>query len=262
MKVSITLPIQASTSKCRLPMLARPNLKAGSVRAVTTSNEHIRRVVAKSHRGTDAENMLHSITENFDPLRDGPLRYLGYSNECGEAFSPFIPPAVVALSYAIAIAYVLIDTYDKREKTIAETRKQFSGCDDASLTREQEEIVRLRATEKAVDTILWQTLACMLAPGVIVHKLVHWTSDLLTLDGHGPLAALLEGGALESLRGQSGWFSFVLDIFPTAVGLAVIPVICHPIDHGVDRLLDSTVRPVLKSYTVAQEARLLPSKAN
>lgn len=30
---------------------------------------------------TDAE--ADTLTPAFDPLRDGPLRYLGYSNECG-----------------------------------------------------------------------------------------------------------------------------------------------------------------------------------
>ena len=33
----------------------------------------------------------------YDPLRDGPLRYLGYSNEVGEAFSAWLFPGGVTL---------------------------------------------------------------------------------------------------------------------------------------------------------------------
>lgn len=46
----------------------------------------------------------------YDPLRDGPLRYLGYANEAGEAFAAWLFPGGVALSYAIAIGYVCFDT--------------------------------------------------------------------------------------------------------------------------------------------------------
>lgn len=46
--------------------------------------------------------------EEYDPLRDGPLRYLGYANECGEAFAAWLPLWGVPASYAIAIAYVFV----------------------------------------------------------------------------------------------------------------------------------------------------------
>ena len=36
----------------------------------------------------------------YDPLRDGPLRYLGYANECGEAFAAWLFPGGVTLRWA------------------------------------------------------------------------------------------------------------------------------------------------------------------
>jgi hypothetical protein len=47
-------------------------------------------------------------TEAFDPLRDGPLRFLGYANELGEAFAAWLPPFGVPLSYCIALGYAFI----------------------------------------------------------------------------------------------------------------------------------------------------------
>ena len=38
---------------------------------------------AKDKLGFTAPAEGDSATPEFDPLRDGPLRYLGYSNECG-----------------------------------------------------------------------------------------------------------------------------------------------------------------------------------
>jgi hypothetical protein len=120
----------------------------------------------------------------YDPLRDGPLRYLGYSNELGEAFAAWLFPGGVPLrwvlgrradqnhalplssgqavqcapahtlklprrlhrlppvlratfaapllcvpaarSYAVAISYVLFDTYDKWQKTLGDAQQKLS----------------------------------------------------------------------------------------------------------------------------------------
>ena len=39
--------------------------------------------------------------EEYDPLRDGPLRYLGYANEVGEAFRGLAPALVVRFTLAV-----------------------------------------------------------------------------------------------------------------------------------------------------------------
>lgn len=45
------------------------------------------------------------------------FQFKGYSNEVGESFRPLVPKKVVNLSYAVAIAYVCGDCFDKTVKT-------------------------------------------------------------------------------------------------------------------------------------------------
>ena len=53
--------------------------------------------------------------------RDTPLRYLGYTNELGEALGPLVPfPWFVASTYVVAIGYVLADTLDKGSRALSE----------------------------------------------------------------------------------------------------------------------------------------------
>lgn len=55
---------------------------------------------------------------SYDIYKDSLVRFLGYSNEVGEAFRPLIPRAIVNLSYGIAIAYSLADTIDKGRSSL------------------------------------------------------------------------------------------------------------------------------------------------
>lgn len=96
------------------------------------------------------------VDGEVDIYRDSPLRYLGYANECGEAFRPLVPVEVVFFTYFAAISYVLADTVDKGKKGAA-----VPGDDSA-----------LRATFGAVDTFLWQMLASVLFPSFIINRLV------------------------------------------------------------------------------------------
>ena len=43
------------------------------------------------------------------------IRYLGYSNELGEAFRPILPYLVIP-SYIIAVGYMIYDSYIKAKK--------------------------------------------------------------------------------------------------------------------------------------------------
>lgn len=239
------------------PFVASSKFRSVGSRTLTSDDDTL--LLPKSGR-SDLSNAGDVVGDSgYDPLRDSPLRYLGYSNECGEAFSPFVPPAVVALSYGVAICYVLVDTFDKREKAVAAAKRRFTSNDLGSLSPEQEQVVALRAAHKAIDTLVWQLLACMLIPGVIIHKLVHWTSDIFSLHDSCPLVQLLGKDFLATSMVQPEVVSAVLGALPTFLGLAVIPLICHPIDHGVDLLLDATIRPGLKSYFTLKEAQLLSS---
>ena len=48
-----------------------------------------------------------------DPWRDTFLRYLGYSNEVGEAFRPLVSRSVVIGSYLVAFTYVGVSKLDR-----------------------------------------------------------------------------------------------------------------------------------------------------
>lgn len=71
------------------------------------------------------------------------------------------------------------------------------------------------ALVEAFDTLLWQTLASVLIPGATINRVV-W--------------------AVRRVGAESTWL-------PTACGLASIPLIVHPIDHGVHRMMDVCIRP-------------------
>jgi fission process protein 1 len=148
------------------------------------------------------------VEGEVDIYRDSPLRYMGYANECGEAFRPLVPVEVVFFTYFAAISYVLADTVDKGKKGAA-----VPGDDSA-----------LRATFGAVDTFLWQMLASVLFPSFIINRLV---TLLFTLQGDGVLPEPL----------TIGWL-------PTAAGLLAIPLLIAPLDVLAHWTLNGSFRRV------------------
>lgn len=147
----------------------------------------------------------------YDMWRDGPLRLLGYANEVGEAFRPLAPRLVVP-SYVVAFAYVAVDTWDKGSRAY---HNEAPGS----------QYSRGAATMAAVvDTGVWQTLASVVIPGLTINRVVALS---------GP--PLLRSAASPALKRWG----------PTAIGLAVIPFIVHPIDTAVHAVMDYTLRPLL-----------------
>lgn len=63
--------------------------------------------------------------EEYDIYRDSLLRYLGYSNELGEALRPVLPAAYLA-SYALAFAYVFADSADKGQRADKKKRQKLA----------------------------------------------------------------------------------------------------------------------------------------
>uniref|UniRef100_K3W7W3 Mitochondrial fission process protein 1 n=1 Tax=Globisporangium ultimum (strain ATCC 200006 / CBS 805.95 / DAOM BR144) TaxID=431595 RepID=K3W7W3_GLOUD len=146
-----------------------------------------------------------------DIWRDSLVRYLGYSNELGESFRPIVP-RLVAPSYAVAFAYVLGDTLDKASK--AEARAQTQRLSDGKH--------RAVVADATVDTLLWQTMASVAIPGFTINRVV-------------ALSSAATERTVKNLPLVRRWA-------PTAIGLGVIPLIIHPIDHLVDQIMDSTTR--------------------
>lgn len=144
----------------------------------------------------------------FDPLRDGPLRYLGYANELGEAFAAWLPAFGVPSSYAVAIMYVMVDTYDKTSKAHMEAKSSVSNVDPGTDVNPMQ-IVTLLTSERAVDTLLWQLLASVAIPGFTIHQVV-WLVHTLVSDGlhvgeadRMPEAVAATIAALASVSGHS-----------------------------------------------------------
>ncbi|RVE47907.1 hypothetical protein evm_007421 [Chilo suppressalis] len=139
-----------------------------------------------------------------DIFRDTWVRYLGYANEVGEAFRPIIPGCLVRFSYGIAFSYVFGDTMDKGFKMFVEDGRPSNV---------------MKATG---DALIWQTLASIVIPGITINRLCAYSGRALTKYKRipSPARALLTVG----------------------IGLASIPIIIVPIDHGVTFLMDHTYR--------------------
>ncbi|XP_020808431.1 mitochondrial fission process protein 1 isoform X1 [Drosophila serrata] len=76
---------------------------------------------------------------------------------------------------------------------------------------------------KGADVFAWQMMASVAIPGLVINRITWATRSLLT---RAPVA--------------------VLKTVPTLVGLVSIPLIIHPIDSLVDRLMDATFRRVVR----------------
>jgi len=128
---------------------------------------------------------------------------MGYANDLGEAFTPYLPDWGLPASYSIAATYVLFDTIDKGQKAY-ETA---------------EEIDRIKDTLRAsVETLTWQLLASVFCPGSIIHVIVSATATLL---------ARCHLDDVSSLH-----------FLPTFMGVLAIPVIIKPIDETVDKFVN------------------------
>jgi mitochondrial fission process protein 1 len=148
------------------------------------------------------------VTE-VDLFRDTGIRYLGYANEIGEAFHPIVPRLLIP-SYVVAVGYVGADTWDKIHK--ARLRNEPT-----------DRVVRL-----GCDVLVWQMLASVMIPGYTIRAITAGSKRIC------------ESGALKNLpAGFRRWT-------PTIVGLSTIPLIIHPIDHAVDRFMDTVFRQIWK----------------
>ena len=149
---------------------------------------------------------VDEVPRHKDIWRETNLRYLGYTNEVGESFGVLFPK-YVRPSYGVAFSYVAFDAADK---TFAAIQDKYSPM----------EVFRIGS-----DALLWQSLASVLIPGKVINIAANEAAN-----------ALNDSSIAQSLPPQ------VRKWAPTAIGLALIPLIIHPIDHLVDILMDSTIR--------------------
>lgn len=199
----------------RLPagLMVRSTATAGVVCATSPASE----AAAESALGGAAADAAEDVD-----LQEGPARYLGligrvgrtlaivgrsakaasryvaYSSDVGEAFRPLVSSTFVKATYGIAYAYVAADvainSYREHKWTNGDTM----------------------ATARAgTETLLFQLLASIAVPSLIIHSAVHFTQKMTKTSG-GPLQRYA----------------------PTVVGLAIIPILPFTIDHPIEHAID------------------------
>uniref|UniRef100_A0A7S3QZZ7 Mitochondrial fission process protein 1 n=1 Tax=Dunaliella tertiolecta TaxID=3047 RepID=A0A7S3QZZ7_DUNTE len=118
------------------------------------------------------------------------------------------------------------------------------------LSKEEENAALVVGGLKALDTVVWQMLASVMIPGFIIHQSVHLATH--SLSSPAGLKTLTLGanafGRVVGMDLSATLPGYIINALPVALGLALVPIICHPIDSVVDKLLDSTLRPVLRKY--------------
>lgn len=101
--------------------------------------------------------------KNVDPYRETSLRYMGYANELGEAFTSYLPEWGLPASYCIAASYVMFDTIDKGQKAF-----------DAA----EEEDKLIDTLRISTETLTWQMLASVFWPGSIIRVIVNMAAHM------------------------------------------------------------------------------------
>ena len=142
----------------------------------------------------------------IDIYRDSPLRYMGYANECGEAFRPIVPVIFVILSY------VLADTVDKGKK----------GADAPGANS------IARAVLGSVDTFVWQMLASVVFPSFIINRLV---TLIVTLQATVDLPEAL----------QADWIATVLGLVAIPLLITPLDTLTHWILNGSLRKVNKQI---------------------
>ncbi|CAJ1444034.1 unnamed protein product [Effrenium voratum] len=131
-------------------------------------------------------------------------RYIAYSSDVGESLRPVLKNWQVNLTYGIAGAYIVVDTglagYRKYKQN--SSREHIAGA--------------------VAHTAVFQSIASLALPAVIIHTVVHQTSHFLDKPRFKQHAQLVRYG-------------------PSVVGLGLIPLmplLDHPCEHAIDSLFD------------------------
>ena len=193
------------------------------VRAVTKEKEDVKTTTQKKAAAALADKDKKQGggegkkgDESYDIYRDSPLRYMGYANECGEAFAAWLPPFGVPATYGVAAVYVLADTFDKAIKANKE-----KGMKEGVIV--------------GLDTVTWQMLASVFWPGSFIRVMVNATNLLVSKL---PADLSLDVGGLDA--------ETIEKALPTAIGLMTIPFIVKPIDKTIDWAMEESVTKVLR----------------
>jgi fission process protein 1 len=161
---------------------------------------------------------------DYNIFRHSLLRYAGYANEVGESFR-YQYPRLVGPSYVVAFGYCLADagyTGYRAYTTDTSQEERLSVDSNSNSGEDHQHRLHIHKTIRAtMDTLLWQSLASVALPGMTINLLVK---------------------ASRSAVRRISLPLVVVEWLPTFVGLGSIPFIVHPIDQGVDYVMDRSIR--------------------
>jgi len=166
--------------------------------------------ISQSKKTNKRFKIYSTAYNNVDPYRETSLRYMGYANELGEAFTSYLPDWGLPASYCVAASYVMFDTIDKGQKA-------YEAADEGEKIQD--------AARISAETLTWQLLASVFWPGSIIRVIVNLSANMI-VNRH---------------MDDSHFFHFL----PTLVGLAAIPLIVKPIDTTVDKMMESSISKVI-----------------
>ena len=135
-------------------------------------------------------------------------RYVAYSSDVGEAARPLVSPTFVRAMYGVAFAYVGYDVY-------AATSNAMKTTVEGGKSEDQIKTAALRAGS---ETLYFQALASILVPSLIIHSAVHKSQQLVKTSAN---VTLKRYG-------------------PTALGLAIIPILPFTIDEPIEHFVEYT----------------------
>jgi len=174
-----------------------------------------------NHKHNKRFKIYSTAYKSVDPYRESSLRYMGYANELGEAFTSYLPEWGLPASYCIAAAYVMFDTIDKGEKAYNAAEEEDKMMDTVRISTE---------------TFTWQMLASVFWPGSIIRVIVNMA------------ATMISNNNLDNNQ--------FVHFLPTLIGLSAIPMIVKPIDTTVDKIMEGSISKVINGeIKTPEEAR-------
>jgi fission process protein 1 len=150
----------------------------------------------------------HANKNEFDVFKDSSLRYLGYSNEIGEALRNVVSKKVVYASYFVEIVYFFADVSHKI---------YLSWIHPDNKEKNQ---TMSRIFNNSAHTIAWQFFASVTIPPFLVNRIVKLAKVI----------AMRRTSDLKKVK----WIA-------TGCGLMTMPIMPYLIDPVVDDFLDKVI---------------------
>lgn len=150
------------------------------------------------------DQKLEKKPKEYDIYKDSYLRYLGYSNEIGEAFRKVTSRNFVIFTYVLEFGYFIGDTIHKGHK----------AYNDPDVVDNK----HLHVIKQSSYTILWQFFATCLIPPLCINIVVGRAHNFLT-----------------KRRFPQG----IIRYFPLSLGLIMIPLFNIYVDPVVGHVLDN-----------------------